>query len=378
MRMTLSRTAMRIRDRPSTAICVLGAWSVLACLAGAHPASAQSGLGAPGCSPVASAPAGAAGCRADEARAQKPRARPFAPGSYVNKPLRSGTAIDPASSAYAAEFRRQVKRYRPWVNTGQFSTPVYTVSRRRKTVRVRLDTAYSPLQRAWEAVPIPSGARAAAGSDQHLVVWQPSTDTMWEFWHLRREADGWHARWGGRMTRVSRNPGYYDIKRPISRGDAGSGATGSSIPLLAGLIRGSEMERGSIRHALAVALPETRPSEWVWPAQRTDGFYWTSGVPRIPEGARFRLDPRLDVDSLGLSRPATLIARAIQRYGMVVRDKSGAVSFYAEDPLTAGPRLNELFTGRPPAQSKLVYLSEAGGFPWQHLQLLSLGEPRSP
>ncbi len=347
MTLTGSGAAARVRDRPAAALDVLCTWFVLVCFMGAQPAVAQT------------------------------PPRPFAPGSYVNKPLKPGTAIDPSSSAYAAEFRRQVMRYRPWVNYAEFSTPVYTVSRRRKRVRVQLDTAYSPLQRAWEAVPIPPQARGAAGSDQHLVVWQPSTDTLWEFCKFRREADGWHARWGGRLAKVSRNPGYFDIQRPISPGDAGSGATGSGIPLLAGLIRGREMERGSIRHALAIALPETRPSQWVWPAQRTDGFYWTSGVPRIPEGARFRLDPKLNVDGLNLSRPATLIAKAIQRYGMVVRDKSGAVTFYAEDPLTAGSRLNGLFAGRPPAQSKLVYLSEAGGFPWQHLQLLSLREPRT-
>ena len=31
-------------------------------------------------------------------------------------------------------------------------------------------------------------------------MYQPSTDTLWEFWLMRRAADGWHARWGGKLA----------------------------------------------------------------------------------------------------------------------------------------------------------------------------------
>lgn len=316
---------------------------------------------------------GAAGPREERAQSEE-RSRPFAASSYVNRPLHDDASVDPRSAAYVTEFRRQVRAYGPWINTDKHSTPVYTVKRNQPTVRVKLGTSHPPLEEAWRKVPLPKAARAATGSDRHLVVWQPATNSMWEFWLLQKRVGGWHARWGGKMTGVSRNPGYFDILDPPSRGDAGSGATASGIPLLAGLIRGSDFESAGIRHALAVALPEARPNEWVWPAHRTDGYYWTKGVPQIPEGARFRLDPKLDVEQLDISPPAKLMARALQRYGLVVRDRSAAVTFYAEDPLTGGERINRVLYGRGTSQWPSHYLREDyGGFPWERLQLLKMG-----
>jgi hypothetical protein len=240
---------------------------------------------------------------------------------------------------------------------------------------VKLDTSYPALAEAWREVPLPRAARAAAGDDGHLVVYQPATDSMWEFWLLQNKADGWHARWGAKMTHVSRNPGYLDILRPPSRGDAGSGATASGIPLLAGLIRGSDLGPGGIQHVLAVALPEARPNGWVWPAHRTDGYYWTKGVAQIPEGARFRLDPDLEIDRLNISPTAKLMAKAIQRYGLVIRDRSAAVTFYAEDPRTGGRRVNRVLYGNGTRQWPSHYLREDyGGFPWERLQLLKMGK----
>ena len=310
-----------------------------------------------------------------QAAPAEPSARPFAPGSFVNEELRQNAPIDARSAAYVQEFRRQVRAYGPWINVGKYSTPVYVVKKDQPTVRVTPGTAYQPLHEGWREVPLPRKARAAAGTDKHLVVWQPSTDTMWEFWLLRRNSGGWHARWGGRMTGVSKNPGYFNLVDPPSAGDRGSGATASGIPLLAGLIRGSDLGPGGIRHGLALALPETRPNEWIWPAHRTDGFYWTKGVAQIPEGARFRLDPDLDIEALDISPTAKLFARALQRYGMVVRDKSGAVTFYAEDPRTGGGRMERvLFGNGTPNQSPSNYLREDyGKFPWHRLQLLKMG-----
>jgi hypothetical protein len=59
-----------------------------------------------------------------------------------------------------------------------------------------------------QGVPIPAAAKPAEGTDQHMVVWQPSTNTMWEFWHAQDVNGAWHARWGGRMTDVSSSPGF--------------------------------------------------------------------------------------------------------------------------------------------------------------------------
>ena len=281
--------------------------------------------------------------------------RPFAPTSFWNAPLRADAPLDPASPRYAAELAQQVRTYGPWINTTKFSSPVYTVGAHEQTVRVTLDKRDPGLQAAWERVPIPRGARPAAGTDHTMVIWQPATDTMWELWVARRAADGWHARWGGRMEHVSASPGYYtDPPR--------WGATGTSLPALGGMMRLDELRANRIDHALAIALPEVRAAVYSWPAQRTDGSI--AGAGAIPAGMRFRLDPSLNLARLRLSPIVRAMARAAQRYGIVVRDRAGAVAFYAEDPTpTGGDPYGRLFGGRYPS----ALLAQ---FPWAHLQAL--------
>ena len=222
------------------------------------------------------------------------------------------------------------------------------------------------LERSLAAVPIPPGALPAAGTDGHMVIWQPSSDTVWELWIARYVAPGagpepgWHAAWGARIDDVSRSSGR--VAAPF-------GATASGLPLLGGLIRAHELESGTIDHAISVAVPEVPTAGFVWPATRSDGN--SSAATAIPEGTRFRLDPSLDLEALGLP-PATLaMAEAAQRYGIVVTDRSDAVSFYAEDPVTLGtnPYLS-LFGGQSPA----ALLAE---FPWEHLQALAPPVPPS-
>src|SRR5947209_6800383 len=119
-------------------------------------------------------------------------------------------------------------RYGPWINTTKYSVPVYTVTARQPRVPVILDRPQPyavSLKSAFGAgVPIPQGAQPAAGNDEHLVVWQPSNDTMWEFWHLHQGSDGhWHCDWGGYMPGASKNPGYF------TGSSSGWGATATSL-----------------------------------------------------------------------------------------------------------------------------------------------------
>jgi hypothetical protein len=285
-------------------------------------------------------------------------ARPFARGSFWNVPLRSNAPLDPDSSTLVRDLVGQVRRYGPWINTWQYSSPVYRVPAGQRRVKVTLDTRYGPLADAFASVPLPANAKPARGNDRHLVVWQPSTDTIWEFFKLQRESDGWHARWGGRMSHVSRDQGFFPA--PL-------GATATGLPLMGGLITLDELKHGRIDHALDISLVRTRRSFRSWPAQRTDG--WISAPASIPEGARFRLDPRLDLSKLRLPRVTRMIAEAAQRYGIVVRDKGGAVTFYAEDPAPLGTNPyggpNGYFQGRYPSQL-------LQSFPWDRLKLLRM------
>jgi len=290
-----------------------------------------------------------------------PLVNPFSPASFWNAPLAPVAPIDPNSQAYVDELLRQVQKYGTWMNTYQYSVPVYVVGPNQPTQHVTLDVSAPDMQAEFDAVPIPSTAQAAAGTDEEMTVWQPSTDKLWEFWKMQEEPDGWHARWGGEMDNVSTNPGYFTHSGITN--DWGATATG--LPLLGGLVTEADLQRGYINHALAISLVETEPRCWSWPAQRTDGAYTTAGITPIPEGARFRLNPAINVASLNLPPLDEMLAQAAQTYGIVVRDKGGSVAFLGEDPKT--------IPGSNPwsAEFEDTYASTIlAKFPWSDLQTL--------
>jgi hypothetical protein len=281
--------------------------------------------------------------------------RPFERASVWNAPAGARAHVASNSAALVQNLMGQVAAYGTWINTWAYSSSIYTVPIDQPHVRVTLDTTMPTLQAAFASVPLPPNAVPASGTDGHLVVWQPSTDRYWEFWKLQRANDGWHARWGGALSHASANPGYFP---------APFGATGTGLPVLGGLIRIAELRAGRIDHALALAIPKAKAHAFVWPAQRTDGASPLRDA--IPEGTRLRIDPRLDLDALGLPPAGLAIARAAQRYGIILRDQAGAVTFYGEDPSRFGPPnpYGGIFAGKY-ANNILA------NFPWRRLQVLA-------
>jgi hypothetical protein len=263
------------------------------------------------------------------------------------------------SDRFVTELQGLVTSKGVWINTRQYSVPVITVPAGQPRVQVQLDNDYPLLQRDFANVPLPSNVLPAAGGDGHLTILQPEADTLWEFWQLSKAGDGWHARWGGKMSDVSTDPGYFPA--PV-------GATGSGLPLVGGLMRVGELQAGRIDHALALGIPAAKAGEYVWPAQRTDGS--STSPAAIPEGTRFRLDPTVDINALGLPALARMMAIAAQRYGIVVRDVSGAVTFYGEDPGPTGSDPYPALYGNSYPDKLLA------NFPWERLQVMA--EPGLP
>jgi hypothetical protein len=256
-----------------------------------------------------------------------------------------------------------------FINTTGYSVPIYTVSAGQPLVKVLLNKANAsknPLQPAWAAVPLPANAAPAKGTDRHLVVWQPSTDKLWEFWAFERTVTGPAAQWGGAMANVSQSSGAYNLTS-WSGSSVLWGASACSLSIAGGLITLEDLATGKINHALAMAVPNPRATVYASPAQRTDGT--STEATSLPEGAHLRLDPNLNLAALHLPRLTMMMAEAAQRYGIVVRDKASNVTFYAQDPTPtgtnpyAGP--TGYFEGKSPQQI-------TSAFPWSHLQLLKM------
>jgi hypothetical protein len=209
-----------------------------------------------------------------------------------------------------------------------------------------------------EGVPLPPDARVAEGTDKHIVVWQPATDTMWELWVAEHQNGTWTAQWGGKMRHVSRNRGFFFDPSGIQ-----PGATATSLPLVGGMITQADLARGEINHALAMAIPNARYAVWAYPAQRSDGG--NRSALAVPEGARFRLDPAVDVDGLQVPPFTKMLARAAQRYGIYVRDTSPVVTLYAQDPANLGT--NPWTAAITPSAPAVLQ-----AFPWDRLQVMPM------
>lgn len=208
-------------------------------------------------------------------------------------------------------------------------------------------------------VPIPENATTSVGGDSTMSIWNPDTDQLWEFWVMQKDNSGWSACWGGRIDGVSENPGLFP--QPF-------GASASGLTMVGPMIGIDEARSGEIDHVMALGLISPAHSSKVrYPALRSDGVDLDPNA--IPIGSRLRLDPSVDVNSLGLTPLATAIAKAAQTYGFVVVDRSGAVAVGVEDGRAAKSETGvdpwvAILDGVPPH-------AQLEGFPWARMQVIA-------
>ena len=305
-----------------------------------------------------------------------PTVQVFSPKSFWYTPIPADAPLHENSANFVTEFLRQKKAYYGTVaiNTREYASPVYVVEKDAPTVDVKfLDCqkkGHVPkeLIEQWTKVPIPAYAEPADGTDAEMTIYQPSTDTIWEFWQAKKSDGGWGACWGGRMEKASKSDGVFKNRY---------GTTATSLPFLGGQITVKEMKAGRIEHALGISLVDLEHfSTYSWPADRSDGYNPQKIANRIPEGLRFRLDPAVDVEALKMHPVGKAVARAAQKYGFVIWDKAGAITLRAENPkgytLAGEPDpYPAIFNGTP-------NYALLNGMPWEKLQFLRMnyGKPK--
>ena len=314
----------------------------------------------------------------------------FSRRSIFNAPVSGNVPLDSNSAPIVGNLVQQASTESLGIATTTFGVPIYIASKTQAPVYVTLDQdpPVPELQNAMSAVPLPPGAQAAAGTDGNLSVYQPSTDELWEFWRLHQDSDGsWHATWGGRLVHASSNPGYYQNMvdssgNVLEQWDWGAPAT--SLALDGGVITIAELEAGTINHALALGITHTCAGVFAAPAQRTDGD--VVGDPTcVPEGAHFRLNPSINLASLGLPHFTLMLAEAAQRYGIIINNRSSGFTFRAEDPTQfeteygynpyTGPHNMPGTPGALFDQWPSVLLH---AFPWNDLQLVRMDLRTAP
>lgn len=273
----------------------------------------------------------------------------FSATSFWYQALGSHPTLDPNSAALVANFDA-VAGAGVGINNDAYSIPIYTVPAGEPTVSLSNAPGCNTdptLDQTMSAVPIPPGAKPANGTDMSLVIYQPSTDTDWEIWGARNNGGDWTRCYGGEITHVSQSDGVFQYPYGLSA---------SGLSYLASAIKVSELAAGNIPHALAVNVPCGAPP--VAPANRSDGGGAIAGGC-IPEGTHFRLDPTLDLSTLGLTSGELTIAKALQEYGMYVTDQAGGTVLAGEDVVSAG--------SNPYPGLGLDVWPPLGGIPWNRL-----------
>jgi hypothetical protein len=156
----------------------------------------------------------------------------------------------------------------------------------------------------------PSIAVPAKGTDGHLTLVQPDGSLV-EMWKAVRNGSNWIC-------------GAAGVSPAGAHGYSSAACRGSSFTLPAGLVDPVEVANGSIEHALSVVISASIIRKaYVDPSNDTDGEQ--VGTQFIPEGARICLNPSADIS--GMSGLEFVLAKALQRYGAFLVDRTSGPEF---------------------------------------------------
>ncbi len=170
--------------------------------------------------------------------------------------------------------------------------------------------------------PVPLDAPVEGGNgssgDRHVLVVRSGTCELFELYRAFRDGAGWRADSGAR----------FDLSSNRLRPLGWTSADAAGLPILPGLVRHEEVAAGEIRHAIRVTFSRTRRG-YILPATH---FASSDDDPTLPPmGLRLRLKASYDVSAL--RGQARVIARAMQRYGLIVAD-NGSNWYFQGAPST--------------------------------------------
>jgi len=262
-----------------------------------------------------------------------------------NKLIGNNVEIDPNSDNYIQKLTSASQDGNTFIlSLKQFSTTVFFADATTSKFDVKLACGID-----WEIgisnllqVPIPEFAEPtfdSDGSDNPIIVGKCGEDAdqdnnmiildlanrcEYDFWQMRKNGTNWECSWGNAISMDSN--GIFE---------KGLSIRGSGFAFLGGVIWPDELANKEITHALAFNYPFTKSGGPVAPATESDGE--VNNTDALPEGALLRLDPALDINTLGLDKNAKTIAVALQKYGMYLVDNGGdsGIGFYLIDPKSA-------------------------------------------
>ena len=147
--------------------------------------------------------------------------------------------------------------------------------------------------------PIEGGA--GSGGDQHAIMLDSSTCTLYELYDANYSASGSTAGSGA----------IWDLKSDALRPSGWTSADAAGLPILPGLLRQDEVNAGFVGHAIRMTV-QTTDQLFIWPARHEAGSVNDAAYP--PMGARFRLK------ASHFSHDTQVVLTAMKHYGLIVAD----------------------------------------------------------
>ncbi len=159
--------------------------------------------------------------------------------------------------------------------------------------------------------PIPPDAPIEGGrdsdGDRHVIVVDKGRCKLYEVFAAYPHDGG--RRW------TAGSGATWDLRSNDLRPRGWTSADAAGLPILPGLVRWSDVKKGSINHALRFTVSRTRRA-YIYPARHYASELTNRNLPAM--GQRLRLKASFDIS--GFSRQARIVLRALKRYGMIVAD----------------------------------------------------------
>jgi len=167
--------------------------------------------------------------------------------------------------------------------------------------------------------PIEGGS--SSGGDRHVIVIDRDHWKLYELGYGFPQSDGsWDANCGA----------TWDLNSNALRTAGWTSADAAGLPIFPGLIRFDEIKAGVITHAIRFTVQHSRHG-YISPARHYASSL--TGTQYPPMGMRVRLKSSFPISGFGPQ--ATIILRAMKKYGMIVAD-NGSNWYFQGAPSKAG------------------------------------------
>ena len=243
----------------------------------------------------------------------------FTADSFWNKPLPDDAPIDARSGGFVDWLGEHTDGLElAGLGGSPWGVPCFVARESDPYRDVSLpDTASTLRPILEEGLRTPEHASSAltGTGDSPLVILDPARGFQVALWQTSADGSGF---------RASTASIYWDDSNGLAPGDANPdgdprnrGHRGVAPSTM--MVQRLEIDQGSIDHVLKVAIPGTAE----WHVRPMVGHEPDRGGV-IGEGMRLRIKADMDLERYDLSKPAMTIARALQRYGAIIGDNSGA------------------------------------------------------